>query len=100
MSYNGRSGTMPVFITHQTEKKRDSMVSFSSQLSMPDYGGALADVKKEPFSPTATSSGSMSKESLPRSPVDLDSVILPILPEATLNTSAPPRYAPDIPHAV
>ncbi|KAG8215487.1 STE3-domain-containing protein [Butyriboletus roseoflavus] len=100
MSYHGRSGTMPVFITHQTDKKRDSMVSFSSRISLPDFGGALVDGKKEPFSPTATSSGSMSKESLPRSPVDLESVPLPTLPRATLDTSAPPRYAPDVPHAV
>ena len=99
MSYNSRSGTMPVFITHQAEKKRDSLASFSSRMSLPDYGGALADVK-EPFSPTATSAGSMSKESLPRSPVDIDMLPLPSLPEATLDTSAPPRYAPDVTNAV
>jgi pheromone a factor receptor len=99
MSYNGGTATMPVFITHQSEKKRDSLASFSSRMSLPDYGGALADVK-EPFSPTATTAGSMSKESLPRSPVDIDSVPLPALPEATFDTSAPPRYAPDVTHAV
>lgn len=97
-SYSGRS-TLPIYITQQSEKKRDSLASFSSRLSLPDIGGALADVKKAPYSPTATS-GSMSRESLPRSPVDLDSVPLPTLPEATFDTSAPPRYAPDTPYAV
>ncbi|KAN0080234.1 Pheromone A receptor domain containing protein [Tylopilus felleus] len=99
MSYNGGTATMPVFITHQSEKKRDSLASFSSRMSLPDYGGALTDVK-EPFSPTTTTAGSMSKESLPRSPVDIDSVPLPTLPEATFDTNAPPRYAPDVTHAV
>ncbi|KAI9571968.1 STE3-domain-containing protein [Boletus coccyginus] len=96
-SYNSRSATMPVFITHQMENKRDSLASFSSRLSLPDYGGALADLK-EPFSPTATSSGSISKESLPRSPVDVNA--LPALPETTLDISAPPRYPSDAPHSV
>lgn len=85
---------MPVFIEQQTEKKRDSMVSLA------DYGGAFVDIKKESFSPMATSSGSVSKESLPRSPVDLDSVTLPTFPETMLDTSAPPRYTSDVPHAV
>ncbi|KAG8221135.1 hypothetical protein J3R82DRAFT_2677, partial [Butyriboletus roseoflavus] len=85
-SYSNSSGAMPIPITHQTEKKRDSMVSC----------GALAGVKKESFSPTASSTGSMSKESL----ADLHSVPLPSLPEATLDTSAPSRYALDVPNAV
>jgi len=101
MSCNSRSATMPVFITHQMEKKRDSLASFSSRMSLPDYGGALADVKEPPSpSDTATSSGSMTRGSLRRSPVDVDSVPLPTLPEATLDASAPPRYIPDAPHAV
>ncbi|KAG8215486.1 STE3-domain-containing protein [Butyriboletus roseoflavus] len=95
-SYSNSSGAMPILMTHQTEKKYDSMVSFTSRMSLPDYGGALADVKKESFSPTTSSSGSMSKESL----ADLGSVPLPTLPEATLDTSAPPRYALDAPNAV
>jgi pheromone a factor receptor len=94
-SYNGRSAAMPVFITQQTEKQRDSMASFTSQISLPDYGGALDDVKKTPMSPTTTVSGSISKESLPRLPVDLDNVPLPTLPEAVADVSAPPRYASD-----
>ena len=97
VSYNSRSATIPVFVTHQMEKKRDSLASFSSRMSLPDYGGALADVK-EPVSPTGTASGSMLRDSPPRSPVD--SVPLPALPEATFDTDAPPRYAPDVPHAV
>jgi pheromone a factor receptor len=95
VSHNSRSATIPVFVTHQMEKKRDSLASFSSRISLPDYGGALADVKG-PVSPTASSSGS--RDSPPRSPVD--SVSLPTLPGATLDTNAPPRYAPDVPHAV
>ncbi|KAF8439983.1 pheromone A receptor-domain-containing protein [Boletus edulis BED1] len=99
-SYNSRSAAMPVFITHQTEKKRDSFASFSSRISLPDYGGAMADMKKVPSSPTATTSSSMSKESLPRSPVDVDIVLLPTLPEVSYDISAPPRYAPDASKAV
>ena len=94
MSYNNRSATTPIIITHQ--KKRDSLASFSSRMSLPDYGGALADLK-EPFSPTGTSSGSMSKESLPRSPVEIDGVPLPAIPEATHGT---PRYGPDASHVI
>ena len=93
MSYNNRSATTPIIITHQ--KKRDSLASFSSRMSLPDYGGALADLKKEPISPTATSPGSMSEESLPRSPTEMDAVPLPAIPEAMHDTNAPPRYAPN-----
>ncbi|KAG9310932.1 STE3-domain-containing protein [Chiua virens] len=89
-----------IFITQQTEKKRDSLTSFSSRMSLPDYGGALEDVKKEPFSPTTTSAGSISRESLPRLPVDMGNVSMPALPEATPDTRMPPRYAPDAPHAI
>ena len=94
MSYNNRSATTPIIITHQ--KKRDSLASFSSRMALADYGGALADLK-EPFSPTGTSSGSMSKESLPRSPVEIDGVPLPAIPEATHGT---PRYGPDASHVI
>ena len=98
MSYNNRSATTPIIITHQ--RKRDSLASFSSRMSLPDYGGALADLKKEPISPTATSPGSMSEESLPRSPTEMDAVPLPAIPEAMHDTNAPPRYAPDASHVV
>jgi pheromone a factor receptor len=95
-SYNSRSATTPIIITRQ--KKRDSLASFSSRLSLPDYGGAMADLKEGPFSPTATSPGSMSKESLPRSPAEMDDVPLPAIPEATLDANALPRNAPDVSH--
>ncbi|KAN0080185.1 hypothetical protein V8E55_009751 [Tylopilus felleus] len=72
MSYNGGTATMPI---------------------------VLADMK-EPFSPTTTTVGSMLKESLPRSPVDIDSVPLPTLPKAIFDTNAPPQYAPNVTHAV
>jgi len=99
-SYNGRSATMPVFIIQQTEKQRDSMASFSSHISLPDYGGALDDVKKAPMSPTTTVSGSISRESLPRSPVDVDNVPLPSLPEAVADASTTSRYASDASHVI
>ncbi|KAI9571967.1 STE3-domain-containing protein [Boletus coccyginus] len=99
MSYNSRSATIPVFVTHQMEEKRDSVASYSSRVSLQDCGGALA-VVKEPLSPMATSSGSMSRESLPTSPVDMARGALPTLPEATLDVNAPPPYTPDVPHAI
>jgi len=91
--------TMPVYVAQQMEKKRDSFASFSSRLTLPDVGGTLADVKG-PHSPTTSSSASMSKESLPRLPIAMDTVPLPTHPEASLDTSAPPRYTPDVPNAV
>ena len=100
MSCNSRSATGPIIITHQLDKQRGSLGSFSSRVSLPDYGGALADLKKEPFSPTATSPGSLSKESLPRSPAEMEDVPLPAIPEATLDTNAPPRHASDASHVV
>ncbi|KAF9221767.1 STE3-domain-containing protein [Gyrodon lividus] len=99
MSYNGRSGTMPVFITQRTEQKRDSFASFSTDLSLGDYGGALDDVKKEPYSPTS-SGGSISKETLPISPVDSMNIPLPTLPEPTLDVHAVPRHVPDAPDSI
>jgi len=90
MSYGSRPGNMPVFITQRTERKRDSFASFSTDLSLGDYGGALDDVKKEePYSPTS-SGGSISKETLPISPVDSNDLILPTLPEPTLDINAVP----------
>ncbi|KAF9238461.1 pheromone A receptor-domain-containing protein [Melanogaster broomeanus] len=100
MSYGSRPGNMPVFITQRTERKRDSLASFSTDLSLGDYGGALDDVKKEePYSPTS-SGGSISKETLPISPVDSNDLILPTLPEPTLDINAVPRHVPDAPTSV
>ena len=39
------SATLPVYVSQQTEKKRDSFVSVSSRLTLPGVGGALTDVK-------------------------------------------------------
>lgn len=50
---------MPVFNTHQSDKKRDSLALFSLRMSSSDYGGTSADVKNRPFSPTATTAASM-----------------------------------------
>jgi pheromone a factor receptor len=94
-----RSGTMPVFITQRTERKRDSLASFSTDLSLGDYGGALDDVKKDPYSPT-TSHGSMSKETLPISPVDPNNIPLPTHPEPTLDIHSVPRHVPDAPESI
>jgi pheromone a factor receptor len=98
MSYNSRSGTMPVFITQRTERKRDSLASFSTDLSLGDFGGALDDVKKDSYSPTA-SGGSISKETLPISPVDSNDIPLPTLPEPSLDINAVPRHIPDAPES-
>ena len=93
------SATPPVYVSRKTGKKHDSFISFSSFLTLPDVGGALADVEGL-HSPTSAAAASMSKESLPRSPVDSENVPSSMLPEATFDTSAPRRYTPDVPHVV
>ncbi|KAH7882760.1 pheromone A receptor-domain-containing protein [Phlebopus sp. FC_14] len=96
MSYNSRS--MPVYITQRTDRKRDSLASFSTDISIGDFGGALDDVKKEPYSPT-TSGSSISKETLPSVPVDPSNIPLPALPEPTLDINSVPRHTPDTPQS-
>ncbi|KIK94946.1 hypothetical protein PAXRUDRAFT_141805 [Paxillus rubicundulus Ve08.2h10] len=96
---SSRSGTMPVFITQQTERKRDSLASFSTDLSLGDYGGALDDVKKDPYS-SSISHGSISKETLPVSPVDSNDIPLPTYPELTLDIHSVPRHVPDAPESI
>ncbi|KAI6111889.1 pheromone A receptor-domain-containing protein [Pisolithus thermaeus] len=102
ISYNGRSG-MPVFITHRTDTKRDSFASFSTNLSIGDFGNTTVDEKKQPCSAT-TSGGSISKESLPTAaaasadvPMDFNDITLPPFPEPTLDVNAVPRHTPDAP---
>lgn len=101
MAHNSRSGTLPVFITQRTEQKRDSLASFSTGLSIGEFNIAFDDTK-EPYSPTETSLGSISKESLP-SPIDGQDVPLPDLPalarpEPTFDISSP-RHIPDAPES-
>nr|BDD37078.1 pheromone receptor [Rhizopogon roseolus] len=98
---NSRSGTLPVFITQRTEQKRDSLASFSTDLSIGEFNIAFDDTK-EPYSPTETSSGSISKESL-SSPIDGQAVPLPDPPalarlEPTFNMNSP-RHIPDAPES-
>ncbi|KAI6007087.1 pheromone A receptor-domain-containing protein [Pisolithus albus] len=107
MSYNGRSG-MPVFITHRTDTKRDSFASFSTNLSIGDFGNTTLDEKKQPYSATTTSGGSISKQSLPTAaaaaaavtadvPMDFNDITLPPFPEPTFDVNAVPRHTPDAP---
>ncbi|KAI6143277.1 STE3-domain-containing protein [Pisolithus tinctorius] len=111
MSYNGRSG-MPVFITQRTDTKRDSLASFSTNLSIGDYGNTMrsSDDKKPPYSAT-TSGGSISKESLPPTtaaaalgtadvPADFNDITLPSFPQSILDLDAPPRHIPDAPSSL
>ncbi|KAH7924993.1 STE3-domain-containing protein [Leucogyrophana mollusca] len=103
-TYNSRSGTMPVFVTQRTERKRDSMASFSTDLSIGEFGAAFDDVKEAPYSPTESSTGSASKASLPYSPADEKEVPLPDLPviarpEPTLDLASAPRHVADTPES-
>lgn len=99
MAYNSGSGNLPVFITQRTEEKRDSLTSFSTNLSIGEFNLTF-DETKQPYSPTETAMGSISKESL-QSPIDGQAVPLPDLPalghaEPMLDTSAF-RHIPDVP---
>ena len=94
MSYNGGSRAMPVFITQRTECKRDSMASFSTNLSIGEFGGFDADKDKEPYSPTSPG-GSISKESIPG---NTDGT-LPTLPPPAFDINAVPPHTPDAPHS-
>jgi len=101
MTYSGRNGTMPVFVTQRTEQKRDSFASFSTNLSIPEFGSAFDDVKDMPYSPTQSSTGSGSRTSLHEAHVVENGVPLPdppalARPEPTLDVSSVPRHSSDI----
>jgi len=83
---------MPVFITQRTQCKRDSMASFSTSLSVGEFGSFDSTLQKQPYLPTS----SISKETIP-SP-DLD-ITLPTLPQLTLDINAVPPHTPDAPHS-
>ncbi|KAG1767574.1 hypothetical protein EDD22DRAFT_1006115 [Suillus occidentalis] len=51
-------------------KKCDSFTSFSTDNSIGEFNIAFDDAKNIPYSPTDTAEGSISKESLPSTPVD------------------------------
>jgi pheromone a factor receptor len=86
MAYNSRAGTMPVFIAQRTEQKRDSLTSFSTDISIGEFNIAFDDAKDVPYSPTDTAKGSISKESLPSTPVDGRAVPLPAAPGSLRNS--------------
>lgn len=86
MAYNSRAGTMPVFIAQRTEQKRDSLTSFSTDISIGEFNIAFDDAKDVPYSPTDTAKGSISKESLPSTPVDGHAVPLPAAPGSRRNS--------------
>jgi len=100
MAYNSRTGTMPVFITQRTDQKRDSLTSFSTDISIGEFNIAFDDAKEIPYSPTDTATGSISKESLPRAAVDGQTVPLPdapalARPDPVLDINSVPRLIAD-----
>jgi pheromone a factor receptor len=101
MAYNSRAGIMPVFVTQRTEQKRDSLTSFSTDISI----GEFNDAKEIPYSPTETATGSISKESLPSTPVDGQTIPLPDTPALagsgpTHGVTAVPRVIVDSPESL
>jgi pheromone a factor receptor len=86
--------SLPVFITHETESKRDSFDSFSDKLStsitINEY-----DLKVQPYSPTEQSTSSSSSSMI--SPVD----DVPRVPESVLDPASVRRPSvPDAPKSV
>jgi pheromone a factor receptor len=101
MAYNSRAGIMPVFVTQRTEQKRDSLTSFSTDISI----GEFNDAKEIPYSPTETATGSISKESLPSTPVDGQTIPLPDTPalagpDPAHGVTAVPRVIVDSPESL
>ncbi|KAG6329401.1 hypothetical protein ID866_9688 [Astraeus odoratus] len=96
VSYNGHSGAMPVFITQRTERKRDSFNSFSTNVSIGEFG-SLDDTKEKPYLPTSSAKGSISKETIPIP--DVNNLALPTFPEPSLDLNTAPRHIPDAPHS-
>ncbi|KAG1750483.1 uncharacterized protein EDB91DRAFT_1078509 [Suillus paluster] len=75
---NSRTGTMPVFITQCTEWKRDSFTSLSTDISIDEFNIAFDEAKEIPYSPTESITGSISKEFLPSTPVQVDGQAVPL----------------------
>lgn len=100
MAYNSRTGTIPVFVTQRTDQKRDSLASFSTDISIGEFNIAFDDAKEIPYSPTDTATGSISKESLPSTPIDGRTVPLPdapalARPDPALDINSVPRLIAD-----
>lgn len=106
MAYNSHSGTMPVFVSQRTEQKRDSLTSFTTDLSIGEFNIAFNDTKEIPYSPTETAVGSMSKDSLPCTPVDGQAMPIPDVPTlakpypAALDINSVPRLVADAPESL
>ncbi|KIM66574.1 hypothetical protein SCLCIDRAFT_1211339 [Scleroderma citrinum Foug A] len=94
-SYHCGSGDMPVFITQRTERKRDSMASFSTSLSVGEFGSFDVTQEKQPYLPNS-SMGTISKDTIPCPYAD---ITLPTLPQLTLDVNAVPPHTPDAPHS-
>ena len=94
-SYHCGSGDMPVFITQRTERKRDSMASFSTSLSVGEFGSFDVTQEKQPYLPNS-SMGTISKDMIPCPYAD---ITLPTLPQLTLDVNAVPPHTPDAPHS-
>jgi len=86
--------SLPVFITQQTESKRDSFDSYSDKLSTSITIGEY-DLKAQPYSPTEQSSSSSA--SSVNSPIDE----VPRVPESILDPASTRRPSvPDAPKSV
>lgn len=105
MAYNSHSGTMPVFVSQRTEQKRDSLTSFTTDLSIGEFNIAFNDTKEIPYSPTETAVGSISKDSLPCTPVDGQAMPIPDVPALArpypaLDVNSVPRLVADAPESL
>lgn len=98
MACNSRTATMPVFVTQHTQRKRDSLTSFSTDISIGEFNMAFNDAKESPYSPTETAAGSIFKESLPSTPVDEQTVHLPDTP--ALDVNSVPQFIVDSPESL
>ena len=75
LSYNGDSGTLPVFITPRTGYSGDSMPPFPTDFSVRDFGSFDAIKGKQPYLPTS-SDASISKKKIPDPDITLPYPIL------------------------
>jgi pheromone a factor receptor len=86
--------SLPVFITHETESKRDSFDSYSDKLSTSITIGEY-NLKVQPYSPTEQSTSSSSSSI--NSPIDE----VPRVPESILDPASTRRPSvPDAPKSV
>jgi len=87
------NGGISVSVVTTSGKRRDSILSFTDQLSIPSIsipGDVKLDSKIQEFSPTDSMASSSSRDSLELGPQDASHLVtLPTLPP----TSVPPHHA-------